>query len=321
MGRTVRDKELYEVAAAAGVPINLLARYVREGRIPFDTPPTGPRRYNTEEVRSAVDGPTGLAPSPLWANATPRPARPGAGPPVTCSTFSALRENMRAPSPETAVAPGGRYYAGGATLSDTIEGSHSLPDVQSAAQPGLASAEELSRLRPRAPRGETAPKHTHKLTSPKGDPDRGAQENLVSREFTHRINLLERAAALSEHAAIRAGLAGLIEKDWAEAPPLHTRDVAKLLGLSEKTVRAWAREGVLVCTTKTDGCCALGGASVRQIRQLVQDLRAAGTTAGLLDEVHRRLTDATWAERADLAESLAQMQAGEGTVRVANHSE
>lgn len=39
-----------------------------------------------------------------------------------------------------------------------------------------------------------------------------------------------------------------------------------------------------------------------------------GRTAGLLDEVHRRLVDATWLERDDLVESLEQMRRGEGRV-------
>ena len=49
---------------------------------------------------------------------------------------------------------------------------------------------------------------------------------------------------------------------------------------------------------------------------LVSELRAAGANAGLLDEVHRRLADASWLDRANLAESLGQMRRGEGHVIV-----
>ena len=49
---------------------------------------------------------------------------------------------------------------------------------------------------------------------------------------------------------------------------------------------------------------------VHQVLRLVEDLRAAGKTVGLLDEVHRRLVDATWLKRDDLTESLEQMRAG-----------
>ena len=59
---------------------------------------------------------------------------------------------------------------------------------------------------------------------------------------------------------------------------------------------------------------------VHQVLHLVQDLRAAGRTTGLLDEVHRRLVDATWLEREDLDESSAQLRRPEGTLRVAKQS-
>ncbi len=59
---------------------------------------------------------------------------------------------------------------------------------------------------------------------------------------------------------------------------------------------------------------------VHQVLHLVQDLRAAGRTTGLLGEVHRRLVDATWLEREDLDESSAQLRRREGTLRVAKQS-
>ena len=61
-------------------------------------------------------------------------------------------------------------------------------------------------------------------------------------------------------------------------------------------------------------------AEVHEVLHLLADLRVAGRTTGLLDEVHRRLVDATWLERDDLAESLEQMRRGEGTTRVAKPS-
>ena len=59
---------------------------------------------------------------------------------------------------------------------------------------------------------------------------------------------------------------------------------------------------------------------MHQVRRLLKDLRAAGKTVGLLDEVYRRLVDATWLEREDLTKSLEQMRRGEGTTRVADSS-
>ena len=55
---------------------------------------------------------------------------------------------------------------------------------------------------------------------------------------------------------------------------------------------------------------------IQDVLHLVSDLRAAGANAGLLDQVHRRLADASWLDRADMAESLEQMRRGEGHVIV-----
>jgi hypothetical protein len=54
--------------------------------------------------------------------------------------------------------------------------------------------------------------------------------------------------------------------------------------------------------------------SVHSVARLVADLRKAGRTRGLLDEVYRRLADASLLNRADLLESLEQMRRGEGIV-------
>jgi len=144
----------------------------------------------------------------------------------------------------------------------------------------------------------------------------------VSDETTRAFDLIERiealeglAQTLSEQDERRSTLLRLIEKDLAAAPPLRPRIAAELLGLSEKTVRAWLHEGVL---TRADGPTSrvlLDVQRVHWVLHLVKDLRAAGKTAGLLDAVYRRLVDATWLERDDLAQSLEQMHRGEGTVR------
>jgi hypothetical protein len=89
-----------------------------------------------------------------------------------------------------------------------------------------------------------------------------------------------------------------------------------LLSLSEKTVRGWADEGVLTRAEGSFSRLLLDMVRVHQVMHLVRDLRAAGKTAGLLDEVHRRLVDATWLNREDLAESLEQMRRGQGTTRI-----
>jgi hypothetical protein len=88
---------------------------------------------------------------------------------------------------------------------------------------------------------------------------------------------------------------------------------ARLLGLSEKTVRAWAAQGALAVAQRTPRLL-LDVQSVHVISHIVRDLRALGKDRDLLDEVWRRLSDAALLERPDFSESLGQMRRGEGTV-------
>lgn len=145
-----------------------------------------------------------------------------------------------------------------------------------------------------------------------------AHETSQAFDLIERIETLERVAeSLPEQDHRRFALLNLVEKDLASAPALRPRIAAQLLELSEKTVRAWTEEGVL---TRADGPSSrilLDVKRVHQVFHLLNTLRAVGKTAGLLDEVHQRLVDATWLERDDLAESLEQMRRGEGTTRMA----
>ncbi len=142
-----------------------------------------------------------------------------------------------------------------------------------------------------------------------------AAETTQAVELMERVETLESVArSLPEQDDRRSRLLRLVEKDLAAAAPLRPRVAAQLLGLSEKTVRAWAREGVLLAADTSSPRLLLDLERVHDVLHLVKDLRAAGATVGLLDEVHRRLTDASWLDRADLAESMQQMQRGEGHV-------
>jgi hypothetical protein len=88
---------------------------------------------------------------------------------------------------------------------------------------------------------------------------------------------------------------------------------ARLLGLSEKTVRAWAAQGVLSVAQRAPRLL-LDLQSVHMVSHLVRDLRALGKDRDLLDEVWRCLNDAALLDRPDLQESIGQMLKGEGRV-------
>jgi hypothetical protein len=94
---------------------------------------------------------------------------------------------------------------------------------------------------------------------------------------------------------------------------------ARLLGLSEKTVRAWAAAGVLTVAPRSPRLL-LDVRSVHAVSHLVSELRAAGQDRDLLDQVWRRLEDAALLDRDDLRESLDQMCRGEGRVLRPIHS-
>ncbi len=97
----------------------------------------------------------------------------------------------------------------------------------------------------------------------------------------------------------------------AATAPVRPRTAAQILGLTEKTVRVWASEGVLTITAHRPRLL-LEPEQLHTVLHLIRDLREAGKTRGLLDEVYRRLFHQALLERDELAESVAQMRRGEG---------
>lgn len=97
----------------------------------------------------------------------------------------------------------------------------------------------------------------------------------------------------------------------AEVATVRPVIAAKLLGLNEKTIRAWVDKGVLVAAER-DPRLLLDAVSVHEISHILRQLRAAGQHRDLLDEVWRRLNDQALIDRDDFQESLAQMRRGEG---------
>lgn len=144
-----------------------------------------------------------------------------------------------------------------------------------------------------------------------------AEETRQAKDLIERVETLEGVAnSLPEQDERRDTLLHVVEQDLAKARGLRPRIAAELLGLSEKTVRQWIKEGVLTQAVASSRRLLLDVRRVHEVLHVVTALRAAGKTTGLLDEVHRRLVDATWLDRDDLVESLEQMRRGEGTIRL-----
>jgi hypothetical protein len=139
-------------------------------------------------------------------------------------------------------------------------------------------------------------------------------ETQQLRDLFEQVEEIEQVAGtLPEHDQRREKLNGVVAKALAKAPPVRPIVAGELLDLTEKTVRAWANEGVLT-VTRTEPRMLLDAGRLHQVLHLVADLRRSGKTRGLLDEVYRRLSDQALLDRADLATSLEQMKAGEGRV-------
>ncbi len=143
-----------------------------------------------------------------------------------------------------------------------------------------------------------------------------ATETKVAQETWERVEEIEAiAGTLPEADDRRARLLRLAQKELAASAPVRPRIAAALLGVTEKTVRAWVGEGVLTAVA-TSPRLLLEPGRLHEVVHLVRDLRAAGATRGLLDEVYRRLADQALLEDPDLIESLAQMRRGEAVVLV-----
>lgn len=111
----------------------------------------------------------------------------------------------------------------------------------------------------------------------------------------------------------RQKLVGVVNRTLRQAPPVRPVVAGELLDLTEKTVKAWAREGVLQIHSQ-EPRMLLDTVRLHEVLHLVSDLRRAGKNRGLLDEVHRRLCDQSLLDRSDLATSLEEMRRGEGRV-------
>jgi hypothetical protein len=141
-----------------------------------------------------------------------------------------------------------------------------------------------------------------------------ATEAARIRDLFDQIEEIEEvASSLSEDDERRRKLHGVVAKALRKAPPVRPVVAGELLELTEKTVKAWAREGVLAIHSQ-EPRMLLDAVRLHEVLHVVSDLRRAGKNRALLDEVHRRLSDAALLDRDDLVTSLEQMHRGEGRV-------
>jgi hypothetical protein len=112
-----------------------------------------------------------------------------------------------------------------------------------------------------------------------------AIEEQRIRSLFDRVETVEDVAkTLPEDDEHRAKLLAVSNAALAEEGTIRPVIAARLLGLSEKTVRAWAQEGVLAVAQRAPRLL-LDVRSVHEVSHILRDLRALGRDRDLLDEV------------------------------------
>jgi ATP-dependent exoDNAse (exonuclease V) beta subunit len=141
-----------------------------------------------------------------------------------------------------------------------------------------------------------------------------AVEEARIRRVLERVEVVEDVAnSLAEGDERRSRLLQVSRAVLADEGTIRPVIAARLLGLSEKTIRAWAKAGVLTVTQRSPRLL-LDVQSVHRISHLLRELRAAGKDRDLLDEVWHRINDQALLARNDLTESIEQMRRGEGAI-------
>lgn len=141
-----------------------------------------------------------------------------------------------------------------------------------------------------------------------------AMEEQRIRSLLERVGTVEDVACtLAENDERRARLLAVSNSELAEEATIRPVIAARILGLSERTIRTWATEGVLPIAQRKPRLL-LDVRGVHVISHILRELRSHGQDRDLLDEVWRRLNDAALLERDDLKESIEQMRQGKGRV-------
>ncbi|MFD8555828.1 MerR family transcriptional regulator [Streptosporangium canum] len=97
----------------------------------------------------------------------------------------------------------------------------------------------------------------------------------------------------------------------AHAEPVRATIASKILGVDEKTVRAWVNEGLLV-PVRGKPRLMLEAERLYAVATLVQNLRRGGRTRDLVESVWYRRQGRGLLEDDQFTDGLRQMEQGEG---------
>jgi len=138
-------------------------------------------------------------------------------------------------------------------------------------------------------------------------------EAAETRRLFDRLERTEQVACRiqSDYPQEAAELLALCRAALADTPPVRVQAAALLLKVSATTVRGWVRDGLLRRDPAGDNVRVLDPVRLREVARLADALREHVHDADLCEALWQRLSDDAVLGRIDLAESLAQMRAGE----------
>ena len=136
-------------------------------------------------------------------------------------------------------------------------------------------------------------------------------EEVQVRELFDMVDaVVEVAIAIEDdHPSEAARLFTVSRNALSHAAPVRVPIAARLLVISDKTVRAWASDGVLTSRSQRPRLL-LDTERLHDVLRFVRDLRARGQDRDLVTNLWQRLQDEALLDRDDLADSLDQMRAG-----------
>jgi DNA-binding transcriptional MerR regulator len=139
-----------------------------------------------------------------------------------------------------------------------------------------------------------------------------AEQERIKHIFDRVEEVEAIAGTLGLEDSRRVRLLLVVRSELDDCAPIRSRIAAHLLRLSEPTIRAWVKEGVLTPAAGGERRLTLDPHRLHDVMHLINDLRHAGRTKGLLEAVWYRLSDRALLEREDLVESIEQMKRAEG---------
>jgi len=137
------------------------------------------------------------------------------------------------------------------------------------------------------------------------------REEAQVRDLFARIDeVLEVARAIEDERPREAArLVHVSRGALSSAAPVRVPIAARILLVSDKTVRAWVEEGLLKSQIVRPRML-LDAERLHTVLHFLDDLRAAGQDRDFRDNLWSRLQDEALLDREDLTESLQQMRSG-----------